>query len=270
MNSASDIYLRQLGIVSPEQLTVPIAVIGAGNIGSWVTYNLLKIGCTHVTVYDGDRVELHNTSSQLYTDKSIGAYKVTALRDTLAGLVPVMPDIKDYNVNLSELHNAYRIIIGAVDNMTTRRAIYETLKGENVVYIDGRLGGHTAQVYSVRLQEPEDCRLYEASLFPDAEADTIPCSLRSIAYNCLMIAGLIGSVVVKIVTDRPFYSRLELDMTNYTLTGGLARHTQSISSEWLGARDGVVVGNTIPQNQPAPVAVTGHEQRRATHDPAIA
>ena len=62
-------YWRQLDIVNIDKLQVPIIVVGAGAIGSFVTLALAKMGCGNITSYDMDTVEEHNLPNQFYMKK---------------------------------------------------------------------------------------------------------------------------------------------------------------------------------------------------------
>ena len=47
-------YHRQLGIIDPDRLDIPIIVIGAGSVGSFVIMSLAKMGCSDITICDFD------------------------------------------------------------------------------------------------------------------------------------------------------------------------------------------------------------------------
>ncbi|KKK73235.1 hypothetical protein LCGC14_2895880, partial [marine sediment metagenome] len=79
-------YSRQMGIVDPGKLDIPIAVVGAGGIGSWTTLALTRMGCNDITVIDFDKVEAHNVGSQIFTEDDIGKTKVEALADKISSL----------------------------------------------------------------------------------------------------------------------------------------------------------------------------------------
>ena len=59
-----------------------VNILGAGGIGSWVALSLARQG-HKVLVQDYDRVEPHNLGGQLYSSKSIGKLKVTALTEII-------------------------------------------------------------------------------------------------------------------------------------------------------------------------------------------
>ena len=131
-----NIFLRQTGIIHPDKLQMPILIVGAGSIGTWTALALSKLGCSNVTVMDGDTIEEHNAGSQIYKASEEGQDKVIALLDKLRILTdtpihviashwtPKKPE------HIEEL-NKYEIIIAAVDNITTRTELFQHIK-ENV------------------------------------------------------------------------------------------------------------------------------------------
>jgi molybdopterin/thiamine biosynthesis adenylyltransferase len=57
-----------------------IVICGAGALGSLMTDNLIRQGFRKLTVVDFDRIELHNTGTQLYGKGDVGALKVDVLK----------------------------------------------------------------------------------------------------------------------------------------------------------------------------------------------
>src|ERR1035437_9086780 len=94
----NNFHMRQLGLIDPEKLQMPIAIIGAGSIGSWTALALLKLGCSDVTVFDFDKVEEHNIGSQIYTMADIGKDKTQALKDRLGLLVNTEVKVENQRV----------------------------------------------------------------------------------------------------------------------------------------------------------------------------
>ncbi len=77
-------YHRQLDILDPKLMSVPVVVIGAGATGSFAALSLAKMGVRNITVYDFDTVEEHNLPNQFYRQCDIGKPKVIALQEIIA------------------------------------------------------------------------------------------------------------------------------------------------------------------------------------------
>src|SRR6516165_1635094 len=60
-----------------------VTLCGAGALGSHLADNLVRQGFGPPRVIDGDRVEAHNVSTQLYGAADAGAWKVEVLRNRL-------------------------------------------------------------------------------------------------------------------------------------------------------------------------------------------
>lgn len=210
-------FIRQLGLIDPANLTMPIAVIGAGGIGSWTTLGLLKLGCSNVTVYDFDNVEEQNLGSQIYTETDIGSSKVEALQRKLSTLVDGRrAHVENYRIQDTTLPLA-DIFILAVDNIDTRKDVYNTLKGTDAVLIDGRMAGNAIEIYTVKLNDPDSCRQYEKTFFDASEALPIPCSMRSVIYNTFIISGYITDIVSQIANGLTSPNEIIIDLLNFTL-----------------------------------------------------
>jgi tRNA A37 threonylcarbamoyladenosine dehydratase len=82
-------FLRQLDIVSPEQLAFAITVIGAGAIGSATVLTLAKMGCSRITVWDDDILAEHNVPNQWCKPSAVGRPKVAALAELVWDLAQV-------------------------------------------------------------------------------------------------------------------------------------------------------------------------------------
>lgn len=214
MEEVNNIYSRQLGIIPPEQLLFPISIIGAGSIGSWTALCLAKMGCLDIEIWDFDKVEPHNTPNQFFNriDGGEEFKKNRLLADTISDFSHTIPKTQE---GYTDEALSSKIIISAVDNMETRKKLFEKHKGTDKWLIDGRMGGNAIEVYVTKLDNDTQCNEYARTLFADAEALPVPCSHRSVAYNGLTIAGYISSVVAKIAMEESYPTEMAIDMLNY-------------------------------------------------------
>lgn len=213
-------YIRQSGLISVDQLTKSIVVIGAGSIGSWTTLALLKLGCSDITVIDNDVVEVHNAGSQVYNSLDDGEKKIDALSKKLMGLTEMQPEFLFETLDektAKEALEPYEIVISAIDNIEGRKIMFEALKGTKKLFIDGRMAGNAIEIYTIPMDDPEKVKLYEETLFPPEEAIEIPCSERSVVYNCFVIAGLIADIVAQKSNGENVPEELIVDLKNFTM-----------------------------------------------------
>jgi molybdopterin/thiamine biosynthesis adenylyltransferase len=219
----NNIHNRQLGIIHPDKLRMPILIVGAGSIGSWTALALSKLGCSDVTVMDGDIIEEHNAGSQVYRASDAGEEKVVALIDKLRFLtdLPVYGTASHWtpeNPEHVELLKKYPIIIAAVDNITVRTQLFTLVKNDpNVLYIDARMAGNALEIYTVRGNNEVDIDVYSKTLFPEGEELPVPCSERSVVYNVFIVAGLVADLVAKAANEQEIPQELVVDLYNLTM-----------------------------------------------------
>lgn len=212
-------FIRQEGIVKTEKVqSVPITVIGAGAVGSFVTLALTKLGVENLEVFDDDGVSEHNLPNQFYRvkDASASVFKVDALTyivEEFNGVHIVPRPAKYVGGTLREC------VIVTADNMVARKLAWENFKAQpNCKYfIDARMGGQLGIVYAIAKTvkdmddipylSVEDCKFYEETLHSDEEAAELPCTARSIIYNVLMVASLVSRAFKAFVSEEKGYPR---------------------------------------------------------------
>jgi molybdopterin-synthase adenylyltransferase len=210
-------YWRQLDIVSPEDLAVPISVVGAGGIGSPTALALAKMGCSNLTVYDPDTIEPHNLPNQLYRLEDVGRPKVEALQALIRSFTGQTIGAVQETVAQKRLDG---IVVSGVDSMASRQQLWRgaiRYRAGVPLYVDARMGGEVCRVYSIRPTDPDDVRAYEATLYDDNQADDVACTAQAIIYNVLVIAGLVANQVKKHVKGEPLAREVILDLKTLLL-----------------------------------------------------
>lgn len=189
-----------------------VLVVGAGGIGSWVTLCLARIGC-RISLYDDDTIEIHNLGGQFLLMGDIGEKKVNSVYDlcgALCGEIIIYPEDSKYT-NTSMTNN---IVISAVDNMATRKIIFEkwldTYKDDqDALFIDGRLLAEDYQVYGVT---PDGAEAYRATLFDDNDIPTEDCTFKATTHCSLGITSDIIGVLTNWAANRISASKGEYQL----------------------------------------------------------
>jgi molybdopterin/thiamine biosynthesis adenylyltransferase len=210
-------YLRQLDLVPPERLDLPVHIIGCGGIGSFAALALAKLGCVRLHLYDDDRVEEHNVPNQLYRIADVGQSKAEALADILEAFAGTRPTP---HVRRIEGERLQGIVVSGVDSMAARKTLWWKAIRHRAgipLYLDGRLGAELCRLYAIRPFDPDDVSCYEKSLYEDSQAMVPTCTAAAIIYTGFAIASLMADQVKKFATAESLAREIFYDLKTLTL-----------------------------------------------------
>jgi molybdopterin-synthase adenylyltransferase len=152
-------FYRGAGPIS-RLASVPIALCGAGALGSLLADNLTRQGFRLEKVIDRDRVDEHNVGTQLYGETDVGACKVEVLRGRLFRNVGV--EIEAVARELTE-RNARALLKGAgvvvdtFDNSAGRRLVQERCRADGLPCLHVGLSADYAEIiWDENYRVPED------------------------------------------------------------------------------------------------------------------
>lgn len=185
-------YNRQADLVDSTIFKTPIYLIGAGGIGSFTALTLAKMGFKQLNIWDPDEVENHNLPNQFYQIQDVG-------RTKLGALLPIIyrfTDCRSMMMCPHEWQNNHKLnglVIMAVDSISVRDEIFQHVKDNKKVigFIDGRMGGQNAEVYTINPKEQQWMKFYDSRLWDSRDVDDVPCTERAIIYNVCWIASVI-------------------------------------------------------------------------------
>lgn len=203
-------FVRQRDILPWQKMhDTRVTVIGAGAIGSFTALSLVKMGVGVVEVFDFDTVSVENLGPQWFRVCDLGQFKVDALADQLSAFGGQV-------VARAERYVAQPvsgIVICTVDSMDARVAIWSAMKKNRRVelFLDARMGAEVGKVFAVRPADPEDCRSYQAELYPSAEALRAPCTARSTIYCASGLAAFLAATVGSHLAGRRYRRELVVD-----------------------------------------------------------
>lgn len=214
-------FINQTGIFNPENQKLNIHIIGVGCTGSFIALNLAKLGFEKIKVTDFDKVEEHNIPNQFYRLEDVGKFKVIALKEIIKDFADV--EIETENIKIDEDYefdfDMNSLIIICVDNMESRKLIYEKLKDIPIKLIDTRMGGEGYQIYTINLLNEEEKVIYEKILI-ERTKDTI-CGEKSVIYTILSIASETCNIVKKIDKEEQYPKILKREMKTYHILNDL-------------------------------------------------
>ena len=143
--SQEDLYSRNEGLLELDILSKKkVIIVGLGSFGSQIAIELAKAGVGVFSLFDFDRVELHNLSRHTCNANELGRLKTDAIEDAILGKNPYAT-VKKYPVNINEhldllekeLENA-DLMICATDNNASRYNISKALVRHKKIGIFGR------------------------------------------------------------------------------------------------------------------------------------
>ena len=141
----ADLYSRSKGILEIGILeNKHVAIIGLGSFGSQIAIELSKAGVGEYSLFDFDRVELHNLARHTCTIKDLGRLKTDAIEEAVLGKNPYAIVHKypiDITKNLELLDSllpSIDIVLCATDNNKSRIELSEGLHKHQKIGIFGR------------------------------------------------------------------------------------------------------------------------------------
>lgn len=197
---------RHIDIINPEQLAVPIHIIGAGAIGSFAALMLAKMGATDITVWDNDIVSIENMSCQFYRFKDIGTKKVTALAAIIEDFTGVKIKAIPIHWDAKASQDTRGLVISAADSMEVRKDLFNYCKKDYRIrwFMDTRMGAETALMYVMQPDKSEDCTSYANSLYEEKDAVQEKCTAKSTIYTANMLSGHLVKAVKDCLTKQEY------------------------------------------------------------------
>ena len=208
-------YWRQLDLFDPIDFKTPIHIIGAGATGSYITYILAKMGIKDITVYDFDRVEVHNLPNQIFGVQDVGKSKVRALQDRI---------LNDTNIKIKTVNKKVEkekfsgIVFLLTDTMKSRKDIFESSIVNNInvkFYIETRMAISGGYIFSFSPNEKKMISNYRKTLYSDEEAERSPCSNLAISPTVSILAGLAAFTLINFVKNKSYSNQVLFSLSPF-------------------------------------------------------
>lgn len=190
------LLLDQIGIEGQERILAGRAlVIGAGGLGSPAALYLASAGVGHLTLADGDTVDLTNLQRQiLHTQQRVGQPKALSGRTALA---EVNPEVQVEAVSerltgeaLEAAVAAADVVLDCCDNFATRHAVNRACVRHRTPLVSGAAIRFDGQL-SVFDPRRDDSPCYHC-LFPEGEdVEEVRCAVMGVFAP---LTGIIGAM----------------------------------------------------------------------------
>jgi molybdopterin-synthase adenylyltransferase len=188
MTTTEDRFTRQQELVPIEKLkNLKVTVIGVGAIGRQVAIQLAAIGARQIQLIDFDRVEPTNITTQGYFENDLRKTKVEATANHIRRI--------DSSLQVLSIQDRYRpqhhvgdVVFCCVDSISSRSAIWRTVKAQHQFWCDGRMLGEVIRILTATNQQSRNH--YQTTLFPQSEAQSGTCTSQSTIYTANLAAAL--------------------------------------------------------------------------------
>lgn len=188
-----------------------IMVVGCGGIGSNALYYLTKTIPAKYLIIDNDIVEDVNVGCQFFSKTDIELSKVAALSARFGQMSNAI--ITTFQ-GLYDGSTTTPIMISGLDNMATRKQIYEAwkLREDRELLLDGRLRANYYEIFAVTKDRESE---YEETLFEDSKVSDGPCTFKQTAYFGGLIGARITHLLVNYLTNK--YSEDPINVLPFTI-----------------------------------------------------
>ena len=189
------LLLNEFGEEAQERLLAArVLVVGAGGLGSSALLYLAASGIGHITVCDGDRVDLTNLQRQvIHRLDSVGKSKAVSAAGTIAALNPdVRVEVLEERAGaerLASLVGEADVVLDCSDNFATRHAINRACVAARKPLVSGagiRFDGQVA-VFDLRRA---DASCYHCLFAEDASSQEERCATLGVFAPLVGIIGI--------------------------------------------------------------------------------
>jgi molybdopterin-synthase adenylyltransferase len=190
------LLLNEFGEEAQERLLAARAlVVGAGGLGSAALLYLASSGVGHITVCDGDRVDLTNLQRQvIHRLESVGKPKASSAAATLAAINPeIVVEALEERAGPERIAALVRdadVVLDCSDNFATRHALNRACVAARKPLVSGagiRFDGQVA-VFDLRRR---DAPCYNCLFAENAEAAEERCATMGVFAP---LVGIIGTL----------------------------------------------------------------------------
>lgn len=190
--------VRQRDLVPPARLaSLSAAVIGVGAVGRQVALQLASVGVSELVLIDFDTVSEENLANQGFSPDELGKHKSTAVATSCRRQFP-QGRLVEYRTPFNfeaqlgsrwtDATRENQAIFLCVDSIAVRKEIFEAVRGQAGLIVDGRMLGELGYVYSV--VDARGAAQYAKTLFAAGEAEAGRCASKSTIYCSNVVAGM--------------------------------------------------------------------------------
>lgn len=190
------ILLPEIGLEGQQRLAAArVLVVGAGGLGSPALLYLAGAGIGHITVVDGDTVDLSNLQRQIaHGMDRLGQPKALSAKAAIAALNPgvqVVPLAERADAaRIAELVAGADLVLDCSDNFATRQAVNAACVAQRRPLVWGAAVGLDAQLGAVDPARA-DAGCYACAFVPGEAPQETRCAVMGVLAP---LTGVVGSL----------------------------------------------------------------------------
>jgi len=187
-------HRRDADIINQDRLSqLDFMVVGVGAVGRNVALMLAYIGAARITLVDFDTVEPENLATQGFVPAQLGEPKVNAVCEDIKRIDPEI----DVTVHFSRWKRsmAAEVVFCCVDCIKARKFIFNAVKNDCRLFLDGRMTAETFQAHAV--YDDDTTVDYRETFFAPGEAQGEACTAKATIYNSNIAAGFLTAAFTK-------------------------------------------------------------------------
>lgn len=215
-------YSDQTTIFDPRQNGHTVTVIGCGGIGASILPTLVTMGFGQYELWDDDVVEPRNVASQLaFRPEDVNRPKVEVMEEYLRAYGAEEVTTHRERITFDNVDQLNGIVIAAVDSMAARRMIWNGIawRGDIPLYLDGRIGGETWQLFMLAPYDAEKIEWYETFwMFDDDVASPLPCAERAIVYPAVALGAVMAAQLARYLRGEEYPRMMQMGMRDLSQT----------------------------------------------------
>ena len=241
--SKDELYSRSRGLLEVDALgRKRVAIVGLGSFGSQIAVELAKAGVGFFSLFDFDRVELHNLARHTCCTNDLGRLKTDAIEDAILGKNPYATvgkfpvDINGHPELLDEEVRQADLVICATDNNPSRYLLSRSLVRWAKPGIFGRAvtRAEGGDVFRYRPGGPCYGCLVGADFLPPEEITNVETARRSGRIPAYMSAEEADAVVqVGLSSDIQPICNMMVKLALSELSRGLDTGIRSLEEDFV-------------------------------------
>lgn len=207
-------YSRQKDLVPPDRLgEAKVTIVGTGAIGRQIALQLAAIGVPEIQIIDFDVVETGNLAAQGFLEEDLDEKKpipkVVAV-GRLCEKINSTIKIEAINSRYRKSTKVHPIVFACVDDMDTRKFIWEEVRDKADLWVDGRMSAEVLRILTAgdEIQKKH----YDTTLFASAEAYTGSCTAKTTIYSSNIIAGMMVCSFTRYLRQLPLDADVSLNL----------------------------------------------------------